>query len=510
MSIFSVINKLDEISEVEELVHVLHDVNRSRKVGTMDAVSGIRMRKSVIDSFINKIEGDTRQCIETQRDLFHLWLYDKVSVYRISDGNAVCGRKTEPTANEVCTSNAGSVASTDEEEENLKMANQSNDVKQVIKATKNLDIVNRKGQFSQHLSEFDITTRIQNMPNAVTAFTERFHCVRGKKYGIKTRDRIRDVRLNEKAASYYCLCGTKDEVYFQFRHHQVTDVISSGNEKKYVFRCFVKPEHAVIVQRHFQPFVNEPVEYDIPIRSLNSTITNVEVTRNTGVKTKTGRETPKNTIFGHVEPSILTPVTAATNTVISVGNRIGELKVNSMEIKNKKRLIQGEENMDDILESLIGQDDIENQKQKGRNTNYNPDRFEEQLNNIESLLISKGLLGEKTTNSLSDIVIGNYTKRTRRDVDHDAAGYATEETKGDKVSQEPTPTVDKHNKEESNHNTSSIAHVDDEMSSKNTVDMNDESNDSDGNYSEENDDATRKAFIKMQQLFTGPSINNAT
>ena len=154
--------------------------------------------------------------------------------------------------------------------------------------------------------------------------------------------------------------------------------------------------------------------------------------------------------------------------------------------------------------------DIENKKQKGRKTNDKTDRFEEQLNRVESLLIPKGLLGEKTTNSLSDIVIGNFTKRTRRDIDHDAAGSATMAMKGDTVSHIFSPTVDKHNKEESNHNTSSIAHVDEEMSSKDAVEMNDESNDSEGNYSEENDDATGEAFIKMQQLFTGPSINNAT
>jgi hypothetical protein len=86
---------------------------------------------------------------------------------------------------------------------------------------------------------------------ALVAFSKRCIPRCGKKL-LELKNTVRKRRgENEDAASYYCTCGKKNDIYIQFRHDSVNDVVTEGNEKRYRYRCFTKPEKMDVVLKHF-------------------------------------------------------------------------------------------------------------------------------------------------------------------------------------------------------------------------------------------------------------------
>lgn len=198
-----------------------------------DVSSTVHYMKAVIDGYINEVEGDNRKCIEGGKDVFYIWVYHKVIMYRYKESATETATATEGDEQYMAVENSNRTGLDGEE------------------IGKHDDVAKRKNQFSQHMEDLEVVINQPNFTAASLRFTSQYVPVCGQTF-LKIRDRVRDGRGNEKTASYYCPCGKKDDLYFQLRHNDVSDVKMVNNEKRYVFRCFTKPGYSKLVAQHFQ------------------------------------------------------------------------------------------------------------------------------------------------------------------------------------------------------------------------------------------------------------------
>jgi hypothetical protein len=79
MSCSSLIFIFEALNGTQELVAALYQINGSRCVGSMDIPTGIYIRKTLIENFVNKISDNDQRCIAKHKDVFYIWLYEKVA-----------------------------------------------------------------------------------------------------------------------------------------------------------------------------------------------------------------------------------------------------------------------------------------------------------------------------------------------------------------------------------------------------------------------------------------------
>jgi hypothetical protein len=235
---------LEHLNVMNHLVNVLFQLSESRKLGTVDIVATVQARKEVIDNYINKLAETERKVIKDAEDVFYIWLFDKV----MNRGNeVVAGKKGEKmlVESENNGEDVGRNVGVDGAE--AQKGNEFFHRKQVV-------VKKRKNQFSQAIVPYDVYVTKQNFTAASAAFTKQYIPRCGRKF-LELRDRSRKksklARDTEVVASYYCSCGEKDDIYIQFRHDPAIDVVSNGNEERYRYRCYVKPEKANVVLNHF-------------------------------------------------------------------------------------------------------------------------------------------------------------------------------------------------------------------------------------------------------------------
>lgn len=219
----------EELTRVDQLVKVLFQVNECQKFEFMDVVAIVQSIKGVIDIFINELQCTDRKFIKNTEDLFYMWLFDKV----MKHGNDV-----------MATNEKEKVALELETKVDIGAAEGS--------YCKEVGVIRsgRKNQFSQRVMGFDVEVSKPNFTAASVAFTKLFPPRCGQKF-LELRDRVRGKIGSDQAASYYCQCRKRNDIYIQFRHHCKIDEVTVVNEKRYRYRCFVKPEKLEEVLQHF-------------------------------------------------------------------------------------------------------------------------------------------------------------------------------------------------------------------------------------------------------------------
>jgi hypothetical protein len=78
MTVAATVSILEALLVVEDVVHQLQQINQSRNEGCMDITSGVQLREVVINDFVNTLELSIRKFVKEEKDVFYIWLFDKV------------------------------------------------------------------------------------------------------------------------------------------------------------------------------------------------------------------------------------------------------------------------------------------------------------------------------------------------------------------------------------------------------------------------------------------------